>query len=74
MKVVEHGGWPCWVDDNTLFFHRRGEDGWWSVYRATFPVSGQLSTEVVVTQRVTPPGIHVFTPAASPGREAISIA
>ncbi|KAI4389756.1 hypothetical protein MLD38_001948 [Melastoma candidum] len=68
VKVVEHGGWPCWMDDKTLFFHRRGEDGWWSVYKATLPVSGQLSTEVVVTQRITPPGIHAFTPATSPGK------
>ena len=61
-KVVEHGGWPCWVDDSTLFFHRRGGDGWWSIYRA-------ILTESVVIERVTPPGLHAFTPATSPGNK-----
>lgn len=61
-KVVEHGGWPCWVDDSTLFFHRRGSDGWWSIYRA-------ILTESVVIERVTPPGLHAFTPATSPGNK-----
>ncbi|KAM0032579.1 putative transcription factor WD40-like family [Helianthus debilis subsp. tardiflorus] len=23
VKVVEHGGWPSWVDDSTFYFHRR---------------------------------------------------
>ncbi|KAF8031219.1 hypothetical protein BT93_D0429 [Corymbia citriodora subsp. variegata] len=75
VKVVEHGGWPCWVDDSTLFFHRRGNDGWWSVYKATLPSRGPISTESVVTQRVTPPGVHAFTPATSPGnKEFIAVA
>ncbi|KAI3442690.1 uncharacterized protein J3R85_000937, partial [Psidium guajava] len=69
VKLVEHGGWPCWVDDSTLFFHRRGDDGWWSVYKATLPSRGPISTESVVTQRVTPPGVHAFTPATSPGNK-----
>ncbi|XP_010063935.2 uncharacterized protein LOC104450916 [Eucalyptus grandis] len=74
-KVVEHGGWPCWVDDTTLFFHRRGDDGWWSVYKATLPSRGPISTESVVTERVTPPGVHAFTPATSPGnKEFIAVA
>ncbi|CAI0544270.1 unnamed protein product, partial [Linum tenue] len=35
VKIVEHGGWPSWVDDSTLFFHRKSEeDGLISVYKA----------------------------------------
>ncbi|OMO55007.1 WD40-like Beta Propeller [Corchorus olitorius] len=67
VKVVEHGGWPCWVDDSTLYFHRRSEDQWISVYRAILPKDKPLSTESVSIQRVTPPGLHAFTPATSPG-------
>lgn len=63
IKVVEHGGWPSWADESTLYFHRRGDDGWWSVFRAIIP---SHATGSVVVQRVTPTGLHVFTPAASP--------
>ncbi|CAA3023510.1 Hypothetical predicted protein [Olea europaea subsp. europaea] len=66
VKVIEHGGWPSWSDDSTLYFHRRCEDGWWSVFRATLPIqNGQLGVDPVAIQRVTPPGLHAFTPAAS---------
>ncbi|XP_021285246.1 uncharacterized protein LOC110417301 [Herrania umbratica] len=67
VKVVEHGGWPCWVDDSTLYFHRRSEDQWISVYRAILPKGKLVSTESVTIERVTPPGVHAFTPATSPG-------
>ncbi|CAN1234465.1 Tol-Pal system protein TolB [Linum perenne] len=67
VKIVEHGGWPSWIDDSTLFFHRKSDsDGWISVYKASLPSQGPISTESVVVERVTPPGIHAFTPAASP--------
>lgn len=69
IRVVEHGGWPCWVDDSTLYFHRRGDDEWWSIYRATLPSEGPISTESVVVERVTPPGLHAFTPATSTGNK-----
>ncbi|XP_052200686.1 uncharacterized protein LOC127807102 isoform X1 [Diospyros lotus] len=71
VKVVEQGGWPCWVDDSTLYFHRVSDDGWWSVYRAIFPKSGKISVDSVVTQRVTPPGLHAFTPATSPANKRL---
>ncbi|XP_057446755.1 uncharacterized protein LOC130738672 [Lotus japonicus] len=72
VKVVEHGGWPCWVDDRTIYFHRRGDDKWWSIYRATLPAD---SADSVVVERVTPPGLHAFTPATSPGNhEFIAVA
>nr|GEW75922.1 DPP6 N-terminal domain-like protein [Tanacetum cinerariifolium]GEW78548.1 DPP6 N-terminal domain-like protein [Tanacetum cinerariifolium] len=65
VKVVEHGGWPSWGDEGRIYFHRRGEDGWWSVYVAILPGNGRVYVDSVVTRRVTPPGLHAFTPAAS---------
>ncbi|KAF8377061.1 hypothetical protein HHK36_030434 [Tetracentron sinense] len=67
IKLVEYGGWPCWVDEFTLYFHRRSENGWMSIYRAILPRERTISTESVVIERVTPPGLHAFTPATSPG-------
>ncbi|XP_027339520.1 uncharacterized protein LOC113853220 isoform X2 [Abrus precatorius] len=67
VKVVQHGGWPSWIDDRTLYFHRRGQDQWWSIYKATVPADGPVSTDSVMVERVTPPGLHAFTPATSPG-------
>lgn len=70
VKVVEHGGWPSWVDESTLYFHRRSvEDNWISVYKATLPNQGPISIESVIVERVTPPGLHAFTPATSPGNK-----
>lgn len=68
VKIVELGGWPSWIDESTLFFHRRSEDGWISVYKVVLPGDNNpISTESVTIQRVTPPGLHAFTPATSPG-------
>ncbi|GAB4844141.1 hypothetical protein Ancab_037448 [Ancistrocladus abbreviatus] len=70
VKIVDHGSWPSWVDDSTIYFHRRSdEDGWMSVYRATLPRVGPVGTNTVVVERVTPPGLHAFTPATSPGNK-----
>ncbi|CAH8354567.1 unnamed protein product [Eruca vesicaria subsp. sativa] len=66
VKVVEQGGWPRWTDESTLYFHRKSDDGWISVYRATLPKTGPVSTKTVTVNRVTPSGIHAFTPATSP--------
>ncbi|GAB4837559.1 hypothetical protein Ancab_002410 [Ancistrocladus abbreviatus] len=76
IKIVEHGGWPSWMDDYTIYFHRRSyDDGWWSVYRAILPRVGRVSMESVVVERVTPPGLHAFTPATSPeNKDFIAIA
>ena len=75
VKVVEHGGWPCWVDDRTIYFHRRGQDQWWSVYRAILPAEGSVSVDSVRVERVTPPGLHAFTPATAPANhEFIAVA
>ncbi|KAJ1697660.1 hypothetical protein LUZ63_006172 [Rhynchospora breviuscula] len=64
--VVGLGGWPTWQGDSVLFFHRKAEDGWWSVYRCD--VSGGPAT------RVTPPGVHALTPAASHNGRWIAVA
>ncbi|KAF5735487.1 hypothetical protein HS088_TW15G00994 [Tripterygium wilfordii] len=70
VKVVEHGGWPSWVDDSTLYFHRRSEeDKWISVYRAILPSHGPVTIDSVTVERVTPPGVHAFTPATAPGNK-----
>lgn len=68
-KLIEHGGWPCWGSDDTLYFHRVSEDGWWSVYRAR--IGWGIAPAVVSTDRVTPAGFHAFTPAASAGSPGI---
>ncbi|KAF5199202.1 Dpp6 n-terminal domain-like protein [Thalictrum thalictroides] len=65
VKVVEHGGWPCWFDEFTIYFHRESDDGWWSIYRAILPQQNVSHAELVIVERVTPPGLHVFTPATS---------
>eukprot|EP00252_Welwitschia_mirabilis_P003064 TRINITY_DN1313_c0_g1_i1.p1 TRINITY_DN1313_c0_g1~~TRINITY_DN1313_c0_g1_i1.p1 ORF type:complete len:700 (-),score=-83.95 TRINITY_DN1313_c0_g1_i1:146-2245(-) len=57
-RIVKHGGWPTWADDNTLYFHRQVDDGWWSIFRAV--INERLE---VKTQRITPPGLHAFTPS-----------
>ncbi|CAN6286227.1 unnamed protein product [Urochloa humidicola] len=64
--AVRDGGWSTWADDTTIFFHRRDSDGWYGVYRAKLSfAAGEVSAASV--ERVTPPGFHAFTPAASPG-------
>ncbi|KHN46997.1 Replication factor C subunit 4 [Glycine soja] len=67
-KIVEHGGWPTWVDDRTLYFHRRGQDHWWSIYRAILPSNAPFSVDSVFVERVTPPGLHAFTPSVVPAK------
>ncbi|KAH1198911.1 hypothetical protein GmHk_18G052386 [Glycine max] len=66
VKVAEFNGWPSWVDDRTLYFHRRGQDQWWSVYRAILPSNAPVSLDSVIIQRVTPPGLQAFTPPPPP--------
>lgn len=63
--AVPDGGWPTWADDTTVFFHRRDADGWYGVYRARLTFTDDDVASVV--DRITPPGFHAFTPAASPG-------
>ena len=61
--VIDHGGWPCWGDDATLYFHRQSDDGWWSIFKASL----SQNFSVVAVDRITPPGFHAFTPATGNG-------
>ena len=61
--VIDHGGWPCWGDDSTLYFHRKSDDGWWSIFKASL----SQNFSVVAVDRITPPGFHAFTPATGNG-------
>lgn len=60
--VVGRGGWPTWHGEGTVFFHRVADDGWWSVFRVD--VSPETLEPTGGERRVTPPGLHCFTPAA----------
>ncbi|XP_050236487.1 uncharacterized protein LOC126686475 [Mercurialis annua] len=73
--VCERGGWPSWSGDSIIYFHRQADDGWWSIFQVKFPdnlndISGFLNTPV----RVTPPGVHCFTPAAFQDGKRIAVA
>ncbi|XP_051214149.1 uncharacterized protein [Lolium perenne] len=64
--VAARGGWPTWHGEGAVFFHRVADDGWWSVFRVD--VSPETLEPSGAETRVTPPGVHCFTPAASGGR------
>lgn len=73
--VCQQGGWPTWSGDSTLYFHRQADDGWWSIFRLDLPENFQLSDALSAPRRVTPPGLHSFTPAATHNnRDLISVA
>ncbi|KAG0586622.1 hypothetical protein KC19_2G104400 [Ceratodon purpureus] len=69
-KIVNNAGWPSWADENTVYFHRVADDGWWSIFR----VNVSDSSAEQEAERVTPPGVHAFTPAASRSGKWISVA
>ncbi|MCD9561230.1 hypothetical protein HAX54_020232 [Datura stramonium] len=70
--VCKHGGWPTWSGDSTIYFHRQADDGWWSIFRVDLPKdSSDLYADPV---RVTPPGVHCFTPAATSNNSKVMIA
>lgn len=77
--LVSGGGWPSWGDDSTFFFHRKAEDGWWSIYKGVVSwdiILGHYTqmNGVITIERVTPPGIHCFTPAASATESWVAVA
>lgn len=69
--VSDHGGWPTWSGDSKLYFHRQADDGWWSIFRADLADDFAASLAPV---RVTPPGLHCFTPAAVSNSAKIAVA
>jgi len=66
--IVKNAGWPTWADDSTVYFHRVAEDGWWSIFRI------DVSSDSHEAERITPPGVHAFTPAASTTGKWIAVA
>lgn len=73
--VCQHGGWPTWSGDSTIYFHRQADDGWWSIFRIELPENFEHSGSLLAPRRVTPPGLHSFTPAAAhDNRELIAVA
>ncbi len=38
--VAKDGGWPCWADESTVFFHHQADDGWWSIFEITLSEQG----------------------------------
>ncbi|KAL5162511.1 Tol-Pal system protein TolB [Glycine soja] len=73
VTVSERGGWPSWSQDSTIFFHRIAEDGWWSIFRVDLTDS-ELSESRNSPIRVTPPGLHCFTPAAFHDGKRVAVA
>ena len=76
VTVSERGGWPTWSRDSTVFFHRIADDGWWSIFRVNLNDSDELpiSENSCSPIRVTPPGLHCFTPAAFHDGKRIAVA
>lgn len=72
--VCQHGGWPTWSGDSTIYFHRQADDGWWSIFRVDLPENFELSEAPYLPIRVTPPGLHCFTPAAMPNSQKLAVA
>ncbi|GMN52218.1 hypothetical protein TIFTF001_021375 [Ficus carica] len=76
--LCERGGWPSWSADAAVYFHRRADDGWWSIFRVDFPGTiNNVSRELFPIPnpiRVTPPGVHCFTPAALHDGKRVAVA
>ncbi|WOL10241.1 hypothetical protein Cni_G18995 [Canna indica] len=72
--ISTRGGWPAWADERTLFFHRKAEDGWWSIYRVNLTVELENAGGSDAAHRITPPGLHAFTPAATHDGKRIAMA
>ncbi|KAG9459908.1 hypothetical protein H6P81_004416 [Aristolochia fimbriata] len=73
--VCRKGGWPTWFGDSTVFFHRQCDDGWWSIFRADLPENFiDLDDVSLEARRVTPSGVHAFTPSVSHDGKRIAVA
>ncbi|ONK63046.1 uncharacterized protein A4U43_C07F10850 [Asparagus officinalis] len=73
--ICDDGGWPTFSGDSTVYFHRKAGDGWWSVFRLDltedFDSPDRFDGE---PKRITPPGVHAFTPSASHNGKWIAVA
>ncbi|KAB1202663.1 Protein TolB [Morella rubra] len=74
VTLCERGGWPTWSGDSVIYFHRQADDGWWSIFRVDFQENIDLSELSSIVTRVTPPGLHCFTPAAMHEGKRIAVA
>lgn len=74
ITVCQQGGWPTWSGDSTIYFHCQSNDGWWSIYRVELPHNFDLSEAPYLPIRVTPPGVHCFTPAAMHNAKKLAVA
>ncbi|EXB44443.1 hypothetical protein L484_013861 [Morus notabilis] len=74
--LCERGGWPSWCGDSAIYFHRQADDGWWSIFRVDFPgiINDSREFPIPYPIRVTPPGVHCFTPAALHDGKRITVA
>ncbi|VFQ73839.1 unnamed protein product [Cuscuta campestris] len=78
--LCPHGGWPQWSGDSTVYFHRQADDGWWSIFKVDLPEGFKPSdysnqnSYAAAPVRVTPPGLHCFTPAAMHNSSRIATA
>lgn len=72
--VCSQGGWPTWSGDSVIYFHRRADDGWWSIFRLDLPSKFDNHSPPPAPRRVTPPGLHCFTPAAMHNRPQVAVA
>ncbi|XP_042488006.1 uncharacterized protein LOC122068202, partial [Macadamia integrifolia] len=72
--VCNRGGWPTWFGDSTIFFHRKADDGWWSIFRVDLPENFQQLDAYENPRRITPPGVHAFTPSAFRDRNCVAFA
>ncbi|KAH7676331.1 Six-bladed beta-propeller TolB-like protein [Dioscorea alata] len=69
--ITRRAGWPAWAGDSTLFFHRVADDGWWSVFRVELTADLDIAGE---ERRITPSGLHAFTPAATHDGKMLAVA
>ncbi|KAI3910713.1 hypothetical protein MKW92_038716 [Papaver armeniacum] len=66
VTVREKCSWPNFSDDGSIFFHRKYEDVWWSIFRVILPENiCDLNEFEFFSRRFTPPRFHAFTPSAS---------
>ncbi|XP_044491414.1 uncharacterized protein LOC123215407 [Mangifera indica] len=72
--VCERGGWPTWSGDSTIYFHRQSDDGWWSIFRVDFSENHEFSCFPKAPVRVTPPGVHCFTPGTFHDGKRLAVA
>ncbi|XP_050210005.1 uncharacterized protein LOC126660500 [Mercurialis annua] len=71
--VCQRGGWPTWSGDSTIYFHRKADDGFWSIFQVKLPEDfSQFTCSDPI--RITPPGVNCITPCAMHDGKRIAVA